>query len=277
MKILYKDEKVETDNLINLGENSEGTVYKYQDSALKVYHDRPAHMKFLLTEDICKHFTQIKTKRILMSTDLVFAYDANNQPYYRGGRSKLVDKPVSLVEMWETLDSDSLKREDQILREDLNILTENKIVLSDLSTSGNFMYNQDKQMYFVDYGDYSIGTNYTIEQTNLQEFNEACHTHLFLLAHDQEALEQEFSKIVSDDFSFAKKFFEFIRIVYNDIYEQEFSLSFEDYLVFLQYILDDYQTIENYKRELLASAIDNGFYDYEYPEELEELERVLRR
>lgn len=277
MKIMYKGEIIDTKDLKKIGGNSEGIVYRYNNDALKVYHKRTYNNKCILSQDMCERLMKIKTKQILLPKDITYTFNEKQQTNYGGAGATLVKNPISLYEMWQHISPQTLQEQDNILKEDLNILSTGNVALSDMSTFGNFLYNKENSMYFVDYGDYTFSDSSDLEQRNLEEFNLACHNHLLLLGQDKDNIENEICDIAQHDVIISDMFLNLILNIYEDVYEEEFHYSYEDYLVFLQYILEEYGTIYNFKMELLENAIDNGRYDGEYPEELELLERILRR
>ena len=235
MKIMYNGKIVDTNDMKVLGGNFEGMVYEYNGSALKVYHQNPD--KIVLPQDTCNDFTKIKTNAILMPDNLVYAYDENNQLYYRGCGTKLVKGEIPLSEMWQTLSKDKLQQQGDILYDDLETLTNNNVEISDLECLGNFIYNGN--MYFCDFGNFKFSTMPNLYNSNLNALNEALHSQLILLGKSKEFLEEEFCNMTNSNLEFTEDFYNFIMKIYNDTYEENFLYLYKDYLVFLDEVSNE--------------------------------------
>lgn len=122
---------------------SEFIVYKYDTLALKIYKDN-YKLSHLSLEEL-KIFKSILTKRILLPTDFLF----NNSdeligymmPYIAGKKSLLPDLVSNLF------------NELEILKEDLDLLSSNLIILRDINVE-NTIYNG--HLYLIDSGNYMI-------------------------------------------------------------------------------------------------------------------------
>lgn len=267
MEILYKNNILEIEDLKVLGANNEGVVYQYKNNAIKIYHKHPK--KFILTKDVCEQFTKIKTQQILMPNDLVYSKDKE----YIGSATLYVDKKISPSSMWETL-SNNLDQEQQVLDEDLNILTQNNIAVSELGCTGNFIYNQ--KMYFTDYGDYNINPNSNLKDQNQEELNRGLHNQLILYGASKEDLEEEFCKMTDYNNALSSRFIDMLVEIYDASYDELFSFNYQNYLEYLRDILKDYKSIEEYKISLIEQGLENDNINYDFEEEANSLKHIMR-
>lgn len=273
MIISYKNEKLDTDKLPVLGGHCEGMVYSHNGDAIKVYHDYTD--KIRLTQSECEELMKVNTKRILLCKDLV--YEVNGEDLkFKGFSTKEVKNPIPLTQIGDLLPK-YIREESKYYEEDINNLSDHRIAISDLEYNGNMLCNNEG-IYFVDCGNFSCNGMDNVKKTNLEHLNEALHGQLFLLGKDQESLELELSKIFDSELILTEEFRDFIIKVYEEAYDADFDLNnYKNYLVFLEDILSEYKSLENYKRELLENALDYGNYQYSNPYELEVLERLLKR
>ena len=122
---------------------SEFSVYKYGDSAAKIYKD-DYKLSHLSLEEF-KILKNILTQRILFPTDFLF----NNSdeligymmPYVDGEKNLLFDSARNLF------------NELDVLKEDLDLLSSNLIILRDINIE-NTIYNG--HLYLIDPGNYLI-------------------------------------------------------------------------------------------------------------------------
>ena len=272
MIIRYNGKDIETDNLELLGGNLEGQVYAYEDDAIKVYHEKP--QKILMPETDCQKLTLLKTKRILLPKAIAYKYDKNGLLVYGGYVSEKKSNLIPIKDLIKHL-PDIIRQESEYYDEDLDILAKNDVSISDLACPGNLI-SDGQAMYFCDPGNFTCNNSINVARSNLEHLNQAFHSQLFVYGRDQESLEEEFEGMFNYEYMFSPEFYDFIVALYSNAYETDFETSnYKNYLYFLEDILVQYNSIEDYKREVLAQAIDSGLYDYRYPDELEELERIL--
>lgn len=137
-------QKLDEDKLeVVSNSGSECVVYKYQDSAVKLF--RKNYPFKHLTLDELLHLKSIKTQRILMPTDIIFD-EYNNLV---GFQMPFIAKKDNILEM----PLKDLFKEMAILEQDAQILTEKKVGLFDMSSS-NFIFNG--KVYVVDFGNFAV-------------------------------------------------------------------------------------------------------------------------
>lgn len=124
-------------------QGSEFSVYKYLDSAIKIYKN-DYQLSHLSLEEL-NILKNILTQRILLPTDTL--WNSNHE---------LIGYKMPFVEGEKSLESDSLDiffEELEILRQDLDLLCDNSIILRDVNLS-NTIYNG--HIYLIDPGNYLI-------------------------------------------------------------------------------------------------------------------------
>ena len=140
----YNGSSLNTNKLFFLTDKgSEFIVYKYDTFALKIYKDN-YKLSHLSLEEL-KIFKSILTKRILLPSD--FLLNNNDEligymmPYIDGEKNLLYDSVSNLF------------NELAVLKEDLDSLSSNLIILQDINTE-NTIYNGN--LYLIDPGNYAI-------------------------------------------------------------------------------------------------------------------------
>ena len=140
----YNGSSLDTNKLTFLTDKgSEFIVYKYDTLALKIYKDN-YKLSHLSLEEL-KIFKSILTKRILLPSD--FLLNNNDEligymmPYIDGEKNLLYDSVSNLF------------NELAVLKEDLDSLSSNLIILRDINTE-NTIYNGN--LYLIDPGNYAI-------------------------------------------------------------------------------------------------------------------------
>lgn len=279
MKILVDNQEVETNDLKIIGDGNEGVVYKYHNSALKVYKEsnnkfekilNPKVKRIIDYDDIQK-FLELKTSRILLPRKIIYKLE-DGCGYYGGYSTNLINNIISPSNMWETL-PDYLKKEEEVILKDLELLNENNIAIYDFDSSGNFLYNG--KMYFIDAGSLQT-SSFPVSKDNQEQMNIALHTHLFLLSNSLENITLELNKMLKRKDITDLRIITFVKKVYNDIYET-LKKDYSNYFEFLKDILYFYRYIENYKLEILKEATEDEKYFDLYEENVELLKLVLGR
>ena len=140
----YNGSSLDTSKLIFLTDKgSEFNVYRYDDFVVKIYKDN-YKLTHLSIEEL-KIFKSILTKRILLPSD--FLLNNNDEligymmPYIDGEKNLLYDSVSNLF------------NELAVLKEDLDSLSSNLIILKDINTE-NTIYNGN--LYLIDPGNYAI-------------------------------------------------------------------------------------------------------------------------
>lgn len=123
--ISFKDLK-----LLNIN-GKEYLVFKYHDKVIKIHRKKFVDIDNL-DEDNILSFMKLKTKRILMPTDILYSIDDKIKGYvmdYINNKKSLLNESMEHI-----LD------EAKLIEEDKKILDENRILLQDLH-EGNAIYN----------------------------------------------------------------------------------------------------------------------------------------
>lgn len=156
--LYYQGERLEC---ISSGE--EGSVYRFFDKAIKVYHLSPR--KRVLSLDMIEYLKKISAQRIVLPEGALHDYDsfalAGYVTPYIDGDSEAI---------WSYL-KDKLLEEFLYLYDDFSELGKKQVVISDLRAS-NYISNQNC-FYFIDPGDYYLSSQ--IEDTteiNCRAFTE---------------------------------------------------------------------------------------------------------
>lgn len=135
---LYNQQQME---YINEGE--EGITYRYQENAIKIYHETPR--KKVANKKILKHLQEQEIKRIIRPIELLSEenrecsgyiapyINGNNEEIYHYSKNKLLEEITTVTE-------------------DLKILGNQGIAIGDLRSS-NYLSNQSG-VYLLDFGDY---------------------------------------------------------------------------------------------------------------------------
>lgn len=268
MKIMYQNEILNTDDLEKLGYGDEGVVYKYLDKALKVYWHTPR--KRVLSYDFLGDLMTIKTQRIILPTDYIYKLEDDDCGYYNGYSIKLIDHKIPLTNIELTLDK--LNYEEEKIIKDLEILEKNNLEIIDLASKGNFIYNNE--FYFVDPGSYHYSKEQNLGISNLNEVNNALNTNLFLMNNKKSDLKNELSEIlqinknlITDD----------ILSLCMQIYKNTTStiqFTKKNYFTFLKEVISYYQSIKNYKLQLIRQALNQNIEE-NYLEAQDQLKRIL--
>ncbi len=148
-----------------IGEGLETEVYLV-DKHVEKYFKKSPGKKIYLTEDVVDKMKHINTKRILLPRDTIL--DADN--LYVGYKMDYIENKGT--DSYFALDKEKLKEENKIIREDLEILSDNKILIEDLLDE-NTSYNNG--IYSIDPGSFKFSENLDSNQVygiNMDLFNE---------------------------------------------------------------------------------------------------------
>lgn len=124
-------------------EGTEGTIYRYQDFALKIYHNKQRQLG--LSEEEAKRLMNIKTARITLPQMLLYDekkdYIGYAEPFFMNYSKKLISKMK--MKTWN--------KELEEINHDVAILSQNQVKLEDVSW-WNYIYNGE--IHLVDPGSY---------------------------------------------------------------------------------------------------------------------------
>lgn len=126
-----------------IDKGEEGSVYRYQEKAIKIYHDCPR--KTTASLELLKVLKTINTQRILMPIDILV--ETSNKakgyitPFIEGNKDIVYKYP-----------KDKLLEELALLEDDFATLGKESIAIGDLRES-NYLSNE-KGFFLFDYGDY---------------------------------------------------------------------------------------------------------------------------
>ena len=145
-----------------LNEGSSSTIYKYNDSVIKIYKDKPIIDK--LSIDTINLLKNTRLNRIILPIDPIFDDDKKVIGY----SSKYIDS--SNFDYLYNMDGKSFKREIKYLMEDIKTLSKNHIEIDDLHLD-NIIYN-DNKIYFIDPGSFKYNDSdiRELEDINMYRF-----------------------------------------------------------------------------------------------------------
>lgn len=253
--IKYKnnDIKLDTSTLKQIGAGCEGKVYSYNDIAIKVHNNNLIKTK--LSYNLVKIFKNIDTKRILLPREAIFINDGNKIEY--GGYTTKLVPNFKRKEKLRELSSEQIYKEIEILKNDIRILSENKICIDDLNVKDNLVFND--KLYFVDPGSYYIDNNNVFSE-NTKKLGYALYLCLFCLYNDYNYLIYELHNL--EDVNLKDVNWKDINML-KKIYIESFNNDFlrennNDYICSLIKILEKYGNFLNYKRKILHTYISNS-------------------
>ena len=128
-----KNEDLSLKRLTKIANGQTGDVYKYKNSALKIFRKG---IEPPIDQTTAKHLTGISTQRILLPRKLLF-YNVK----FVGYTYKLVSKKGSGKRMIN-LPKDELIGNISILESDIKTLSENKVLLNGIDPT-NYIFNGD--------------------------------------------------------------------------------------------------------------------------------------
>ena len=143
-KVRYNPYNMKKDKKI--GSGLEADAYKIDDKAVKFFKVYQAK-ETLLTERSIEKMRNLHTMRILLPTDALL----DKKGRLRGYQMDFIENLG--VDSYFNLDKDKLKEEHQLLREDIELLSDNNILIDDLITENTSFHNG---IYLIDPGSYVI-------------------------------------------------------------------------------------------------------------------------
>lgn len=146
-----------------IDKGEEGAVYRYQDKAIKIYHEQKR--KRVISLDLLKELKTISTKRTILPTEALFDEKTNKNEGYI---SKFLEGNKEDIYFYK---KEKLLEELTYLNSDFKILGKESIAIGDLRNS-NYLSNATG-LYLFDCGDY-YNTTIKIDTTNInkKEFQE---------------------------------------------------------------------------------------------------------
>ena len=162
-KVRYNPYNMKKDILI--GEGLEADAYQVGDKVVKFFKRYPGK-EILLTKSSIEKMKKINTKRILLPTDALLDKKHN----LRGYEMNYIEDLGK--DNYFNLNKDRLKEENKLLREDVEILSDNNLLLEDLLPK-NTVYNNG--LYLIDPGSYQFDSSLDTNQTygiNIEKINE---------------------------------------------------------------------------------------------------------
>ncbi len=166
MKITIDDLPIEIDDKElesrYLDEGNESTVYEYYNVVLKIY--KKFCNKDRLTKEEVEFLRRIRTKRILLPANIIYDQDHSFIGYTLKQILSYSLKSICRMKV------KNLKKELELIREDIRILSENGISLEDFHYD-NLLF--DGNIYLIDPGNYKVveGTKEEIYKENIKLFN----------------------------------------------------------------------------------------------------------
>lgn len=200
----YKDDKKVRYNPYNmkhdkkLGEGMEAVAYKVGGEAVKFY--KPYCNKLRMSKESIDKFKEIKTTRILMPTSSLVDKKRNIKGYSMQYVEDLGEYSFF------NLPHDKLNKEMDILKEDVNTISDHKVFLNDLNSPNTIYHNG---LYLIDPGSYCFSTvkkndevrtfGINIENINMYLIYEIIN-HYALVRTNNRKLASEVSKSVNFDY-----------------------------------------------------------------------------
>lgn len=161
-KVRYNPYNMKKDK--HLGDGYEVDAYQIKDKAVKFFLRHPKK-KIIITKESVEKMKKIKTKRILLPTDALL----DKKRKIRGYQMDYV-KDLG-IDSYFDLEKDKLVEEHKLLKDDIELLSDNKILLGDMSHENTVYHNG---IYLIDPGGYQIDSNIDINQAygiNMYLFN----------------------------------------------------------------------------------------------------------
>ena len=146
---------------IYLSEGKEGTVYKYKDDAIKIYHKYSN--KERLDEKTCKYLSSFDTNRILLPRKLIYDKDRKFIGYTTNYHQKYN------LENLKRMKIKDLKSELELIKKDLLLLSSKNISIDDLFIDNIILSDG---LYFIDPGSFWINKNNRyLKSSNFENMN----------------------------------------------------------------------------------------------------------
>lgn len=162
-KVRYNPYNMKKDRL--LGDGMEVEAYQVGDKAVKFFKRYPGKA-ILLTKSSMEKMKKINTKRILLPIDALLDKRHN----LRGYEMNYVEDLG--INNYFSLNKDRLREENELLKKDIEILSDNNLLLEDLLFK-NTVYNNG--LYLIDPGSYQFDFSLDANQVygiNIERINE---------------------------------------------------------------------------------------------------------
>lgn len=176
IKMLYlNNEKIcfDLNNMKVIGEGKEGTVYKYNDDCIKLFHNNRNSSNLLsINEDKFIFFTQINTQRIILPKQLLYNYRGEIEGYLM----KYIESNFKLSNIRNKNVNDIIEYLFD-LKKDIDILNDNDILINDLKDS-HLLYNDG--FYLIDTSLYSKYQYDNILNCDVKSKNISSINHFFI-------------------------------------------------------------------------------------------------
>lgn len=150
-------------NYLNQGDDI--NAYLIDKEVIKVF--KPTNTKLRITKDFCDKLTRIKTKRILLPKKTLL--DENSKELKAYSMDYIKNHGINNFLL---LPKEKLLKEMKILKEDISILSDERILINDLNNTNNISFHNG--IYLIDPGSYeSINDNNGAKtySYNLEEIN----------------------------------------------------------------------------------------------------------
>lgn len=137
-----------------LGEGKEAKVYQIDDKAVKFFKQYTGK-KIILAKDAVEKMKNIHTRRILLPTDALLDKKHN----LRGYKMDYVEDLG--IDSYFSLNKYKLQEENELLREDIEVLSDNKVLIEDLIHVNTSYHNG---LYLIDPGSYQFDSSMNANQ-----------------------------------------------------------------------------------------------------------------
>ena len=275
--VYYENEYINlnTEGLDKYDKGKEGIVYFYKDLAIKIYHTFPK--KYKLNFDDVKFLSKIETQRILLPRSVVFKI-GDNKSSFNGYATKRVNNIQDFKEV-ENLGKSKFIKELQLLKKDIDILTKNNIQIRDMEHKNNILYNGN--IYYVDPGSFIKNTSSILNKKNYDEIDASLKKNIFMHQNNNKLLMEEIDDIITKKYGkynkdYANNLLSIIKGIYN--YDYHFNYVFskhKNYLDYLINILEQYDSLHNYKSTLIENVIENRS-EYRNKENIKILKNLIK-
>jgi len=246
---------IDTNLLEKIGDGYEGIVYSYNDMAIKV----KTNFETTLSYDDAIKLKRIITNRILLPKNIVCYNKPQNKYTYIGYTTKLID-PIDKNKVIY-MNPNTLYNEILLLNNDIKKLSNNKILISDISENDdNFIFNG--HLYFVDPGSYIYDNNCSVNEVlknNIRELEGGIFLNVIGFGYCLDSIYEELVNIMKIDKNYlTEKFLIYIRNIYYDYHYKRLE-NYEDskQIDYLLKVLEKYGDLQKYKYSLLNEYLYN--------------------
>lgn len=281
MEFLIKDNgsyiTLNKDKLLDKKSGGEGDVFRYNDSAIKIYNNEDV---IRLKEDEAKILTDISTKRILLPDKLLYTKEDGKVSFNGYKISNYINDTKPITEI-SNLESSKLIEELKLIYKDIDNISLNDVFLCDLDTVDNILFNGN--IYFVDPGKHYVNyplDYYYLKIENEHVMDEALIFHILFLQDNYYFLKENTMNVINNHIGeFDPYFYNMAHYIIKNIYfSEKVDFKFKKYKNFLEYVLEiisNYGTLNNYRATLIKEALDNknNFVD---KDEIKFLRKIIK-